>query len=167
MPEKGFTNDAIPALGACESPIESKFVGAVFAVDGMNFRKFILMYEAGEGFRCKLAVSFERKGSVWSLQVQPAPPWLNGRRFDFSLIEARDPEICSGVHVELDGRDFHDSDDRRTIDREKDRISLAHGIPVVRFFGSEVFRDSASCVAQVVGIVSSMNDRKAKARGAA
>lgn len=161
--DKGFTNDAIPALGACESPIESKFVGAVFAVDGMNF----LMYESGEGYPCKLAVSFERNGSVWSLQIQPSPAWLNGCRFDFSLIEAREIDICSGVHIELDGREFHLSEQRKDIDRQKDRISLAHGIPVIRFSGAEAFYNAPACAQQAMGIVTTLNGQKIKGRQAA
>jgi very-short-patch-repair endonuclease len=55
------------------------------------------------------------------------------------------------VAIECDGANFHDRLPEQGIrDRKRDRALLALGLQVVRFGGSEVWRDSFACAAQVL-----------------
>lgn len=62
--------------------------------------------------------------------------------------------FCSGqkisVVVECDGHDYHERTKRQAAhDKKRDRYMLAQGWHVMRFTGSEIYRDAASCVMEV------------------
>jgi hypothetical protein len=141
---KGFTNDAIPALSACESPIEGKFVQAVFdyfsRITGVKFRYF-----HDQLAKCSVMFSstMAPDAPVATAYLQYAHPILSGGRADVLLKLER---FCciSYLVVELDGVAFHSTEEQVKLDRRRDRILLAEGIPVMRFTGSDVYMPAAA-----------------------
>lgn len=54
------------------------------------------------------------------------------------------------VVIECDGHEFHTSKDQFTRDKAKDRELLQNGIQVMRFSGSEIWRDAGACAQQII-----------------
>lgn len=55
-----------------------------------------------------------------------------------------------GVAVECDGHAFHEkTKEQAAHDKKRDRAILTSGFPVMRFTGSEIFKDSIGCVEQI------------------
>ena len=149
--DKGFTNDAIPALSVCESPIEGKFVQAFF--DTFYHQAFGFKYESSDEYR--LLVRFESKEPrycVYLLGIQASPAFLSGARVDFSVTIFVPNRLKSTIaaFVELDGAAFHASDEQRDRDRRKDRVAARNGGIVLRFSGSEVYKDPMGVVKEVL-----------------
>lgn len=70
-------------------------------------------------------------------------------RVDFALWEER-----TGIAVELDGHDWHErTKEQAERDKSRDRKLLAAGIPVVRFAGSEIWRDPWAAAREALSIV--------------
>ena len=63
----------------------------------------------------------------------------------------------SGRHlivVECDGHDFHDrTKEQAARDRARDRLMLSNGIKVVRFTGSEIWKDPFGCIFEIDTII--------------
>lgn len=56
----------------------------------------------------------------------------------------------AGVAVECDGHDFHErTKEQASRDKKRDREILTAGFPVLRFTGSEIFKDAVACAKQV------------------
>jgi very-short-patch-repair endonuclease len=73
-------------------------------------------------------------------------------RADFAIIEwLKSPgEHLRRFAIEVDGHDFHErTKEQAARDRSRDRALMNAGWTVLRFTGSEVFRDPIGCVAQV------------------
>ena len=77
------------------------------------------------------------------------------------------------IAVECDGHDFHErTKEQAAHDRKRDRFLASHGWTVMRFTGSEIYRDAASC-AREIGLMQSKlatdfaRSRLAQAPGAA
>jgi very-short-patch-repair endonuclease len=90
---------------------------------------------------------WERLGIV--LLAQPA---CGRYRPDFALVApgAR-PSEPPPLVVEVDGRAHHDSAaDQLERDRARDRSMVARGTRVLRFAGSEVWRDAQGCAEEVL-----------------
>jgi len=64
---------------------------------------------------------------------------------DFAIREKK-------IAVEIDGQDFHSSKEQRTRDASRDRFFIEQGWTVLRFTGTEIFKDVKRCVQQVVSI---------------
>ena len=63
------------------------------------------------------------------------------------MFHAAPVEWCGPLVVECDGADFHDRDvSQLQRDRKRDRHFQTKGIPVLRFTGSEIYRDPGACV---------------------
>lgn len=72
-----------------------------------------------------------------------------GYRVDFLLWFARGREL-RGIAVECDGHDFHEkTKDQAARDKKRDREINVAGFPVIRFTGSEIFRDPVGCAEQI------------------
>lgn len=55
-----------------------------------------------------------------------------------------------GLVIECDGHQFHEkTKEQAARDKARDRAMLTAGYPVMRFSGSEIFRDPVACVEQV------------------
>lgn len=55
--------------------------------------------------------------------------------------------------IECDGHAYHSTKEQRTHDAERDRKLVAAGYRVIRFTGTEIHKDPASCARQVADIV--------------
>jgi very-short-patch-repair endonuclease len=61
----------------------------------------------------------------------------------------------ASVVVELDGHDFHEkTKEQAAHDKKRDRFFAAQGLTVLRFTGSEVYRDADRCAAEVMSLLS-------------
>lgn len=67
----------------------------------------------------------------------------HGFRLDFALPSAM-------IAIELDGHEFHKTREQRTYDAKRERELTRHGWRVLRFTGTEITRDVAACVAEVL-----------------
>jgi len=56
--------------------------------------------------------------------------------------------------VEIDGHDYHErTKEQSSRDKKRDRWFMSQGIRVVRFTGSDVWRDAQACAREAVGIL--------------
>jgi very-short-patch-repair endonuclease len=124
-----------------ESPIEAAlFAYLLFASDGYNR----LIWDPTPG-------------------QHPLPDWgavlrwqddVDGNRADFS-ITCCCKGITKTVVVECDGHDYHErTKEQARRDRSRDRAMVSKGITVLRFTGSEIYRDPARCAEEVERLVS-------------
>ncbi len=61
------------------------------------------------------------------------------------------PERWARLIVECDGHDFHERTKQQAArDRRRDRMSQFEGTPVLRFTGSEIWRDPWACAMEVI-----------------
>jgi very-short-patch-repair endonuclease len=71
-------------------------------------------------------------------------------RADFLVIVRREDRPPVFIVIECDGRAFHDATAKQADrDRARDRWMVARGIVVLRFSGSEVWRDPIKCADEV------------------
>lgn len=90
---------------------------------------------------------------------------IAGYRVDFLLWFALKNHVA-GVAIECDGHDFHEkTKEQAAADKKRDRQILAAGFPVMRFSGSEIFRDALGCAQQVSGVLSESLHRVSKDGG--
>jgi len=67
------------------------------------------------------------------------PQYVIGQyRVDFAFPDKK-------VVVEVDGHDYHKTKKQRTKDAKKDRFLMSEGWKVLRFTGSEIFKDVSKC----------------------
>jgi very-short-patch-repair endonuclease len=77
---------------------------------------------------------------------------LGPYRYDFAIIRASNPLIL----IECDGSEFHSTEAQLANDRAKDDFAAKRGMLLLRFSGSEIFRDAKDCVRRILQI---MRDR--------
>ena len=84
-------------------------------------------------------------------------------RVDFVVTDTAGKHL---VVIECDGHDFHERNKEQAArDKSRDRELLSAGYPVMRFTGSEIFKDPAGCAEQVRGPLSDVLDRISHAGG--
>lgn len=94
-------------------------------------------------------------GKCWSLfaQYDCDRGLPEACRLDFAFILMG--EMCAWVNVEADGHDFHDrTKEQAQRDRRRDRILVARGFRVLRFTGSEIYRNAAHCADEILHLLS-------------
>ena len=69
-------------------------------------------------------------------------------RADFAVPRLR-------LAIEVDGKEAHASPEQQERDCVRDQDFLAHGWRVLRFTGSEIFRDVAACILEILTIIGS------------
>lgn len=72
---------------------------------------------------------------------------IGNYRIDFALPEQR-------VAIELDGHEYHKTKEQRTNDASRERYLQKHGWQVIRFTGSEIYKDVQRCIQDVLEIIS-------------
>lgn len=94
------------------------------------------------------------------LILRPQYEWSRYRS-DF-LLEGYGHKIL----IECDGHDFHElTKGQAEHDRAKDREAQQVGYPILRFTGSEIYRDSRSCCVQILDFLGSRFGRAAQQAG--
>lgn len=72
-------------------------------------------------------------------------------RADFCVAVSRVKAAPMIAIVECDGHDFHEKTKHQAArDKARDRFMQTSGYPVLRFSGSEIWRDASSCALQVI-----------------
>lgn len=90
--------------------------------------------------------------------IQPQAK-VAGYKVDF-LVYFLQGSHYAGVAVECDGHDFHEkTKEQASRDKARDRAILAEGFPVVRFSGSDIYRDASNCVEQIKEILIAQLER--------
>lgn len=85
-------------------------------------------------------------------RLTPQTNTKEGYRVDFTLTNIPGVDLLR-VAIELDGHDYHSSQDQRNYDTARDRVLLKAGWQVVRFTGSQINRDVEGCVNECVDLV--------------
>lgn len=126
-----------------QSPIEDMMAGALLwlHVEGVEFPQVDIF-----GLHESVSGRWERG----NLQFHITPQASIGRyAVDFLVWFANGDEVA-GVAIECDGHAFHEkTKEQAAADKRRDREILGAGFPVVRFTGSEIYKDAAGCVEQV------------------
>lgn len=158
MSDKGFTDDAIPALSICQSPLEGKFVQAWFdamSKIGKRPEYSICPYDSarltawftGDSDSRRFALILQK-----TIQLHDESTY----RVDFEVRMSGAPGGLECAFVELDGAQWHSGIEKVAADKRRDRLILFEtGIPVVRIPGSEVHKDAAMVVSQTIQYLSS------------
>lgn len=76
--------------------------------------------------------------------------WIGPYRVDFAVVFGKGGRVV----VECDGHDFHErTKEQAARDKQRDRDLALRGWTVLRFTGSEVWNDPASCAVQIADLV--------------
>ncbi len=128
----------------CESPIEKLFASGLVAET--------LLYD-----RIGLRVDFVDDGDFQGasseyVTIIPQHKTVKYRvDFYFEVIGHAGPIKLA---VECDGHDFHErTKEQARRDRSMDRWLQSQGIAILRFTGSEIWKDARECAAQAIGFV--------------
>jgi very-short-patch-repair endonuclease len=160
MPSKGFTNDAIPALSLCESPIEGKFVQAWFDLMRADWRT--VEYSSDEFSPCIATFPFSEEAPEDIKSMRPESYRIQlqykfrGLRID-SMVSAIGCICGYGcAAVELDGRQFHSTTEQLDNDRKKGRLLATAGILCLRYSGSEIYANASGSALEVSQIIDNL-----------
>lgn len=128
--------DATVLSRICESPIEVQLGCAILAHDRMD-----RVMRANGIIVCGPKEVSDYREDMWLLV--PQYEW-EGYRIDLAI---RAPRYrFKWIFIECDGHDFHErTKEQAANDRQKDRAIQASGFPVLRFTGSEIYRDPGAC----------------------
>lgn len=125
----------------CESPIE--------VLLGVAIQNYVLFHYAELLNPCEQenVRRYINKGDVWLL----VPQYKIGHyRFDFALFFNGKEQLF----IECDGHNFHErTKEQATRDRKKDRFVQGINFPILRFTGSEIYRDSYACASEIIDFV--------------
>jgi|SRR5690625_263154 len=117
-----------------------------------------------------LAIELDRVAERSFLNIHPHfLPWTPQK--EITLFEGTNREVNyridfmfqyynheTGVNysfaIECDGHDFHDrTKEQASRDREKDRNLMLNGIPVIRFTGSDIYKNPYRCATEAIRII--------------
>lgn len=132
----------------CESPIEKVFLAAIIFHQQLH----------GGGFPMIGVPSAERHAVAWESkrpELFIAPQQQVGQyRVDFIVGYAGYGTLKqTGVAVECDGHDFHEkTKEQAQRDKERDRYLQTKVAKVIRFTGSELYRQPLACAESAVTI---------------
>lgn len=130
----------ISMLNSCESPIEQLFV--------------LSLNDAINHLRDSLSVyGPEADANFWTQKEIV----VGGRKYraDFLLVCETSGKTRKYV-IECDGHNFHEkTKEQAARDRERERKLMTTGYTVIRFTGSEIWKDPTGCVKQAIEIINS------------
>lgn len=142
------------------SPIEHMLAGALLWLN-MDWAGFPKVDYLG-GPKDNLEMFGPVDGVEFSITPQAR---IGTYRADF-LLWFRSKNHIAGLVVECDGHDFHEkTKEQAARDKKRDRELLTAGFPVVRFTGSEIFKDALGCVDQIRVALSDQLHRVSKDGG--
>lgn len=129
----------------CESPIE-KLLGAA-----LIFRWRLLADEYGLGCDLVIGDGDEREASGHTA-VLVCQYKAENARHDFAVLH---PRVRAPFLIECDGHDFHErTKEQAARDRSRDRYALTRRRYMMRFTGSEIWRNPFGCADEVIDLVS-------------
>lgn len=132
----------------CESPIEKLFLTQ------------LLHPEIGDTFDTRVEMMTPKSRLLEHCVPPPFPGlWvypqikIGAYRVDFLLVHTWYGDM-ERLIVECDGHDFHErSKEQARRDKARDRYLVSAGHRLVRYTGSEIYADVASCVIEAVSIL--------------
>ena len=95
-----------------------------------------LFFEAAKDLFC-----FANRGIIAQYEIHPY-------HIDFALPPHK-------IAIEIDGHEYHKTKEQRRHDAQRDCFLIKEGWKVIRFTGSEVFKDAPGCIQQVKEIIDS------------
>jgi len=124
-----------------QSPIEDMLLGALvwMHVDWAGF-------PSPDAFDCPRDDSDSSAGLEFWITPQAK---IGNYRVDF-LLWFKLKRHIGGIAVECDGHQYHEkTKEQAARDKRRDREILQSGFPVMRFTGSEIYKDAIACAEQV------------------
>lgn len=95
----------------------------------------------------KLFFTAASESSAFYYQLIPQYQ-IDRYRVDFAIPEFE-------IAIELDGHEYHKTKEQRTNDASRERYLESLGWRVIRFTGSEVYKDSQACVEEAIKLINS------------
>jgi len=146
-------------LELCESPVEQILLAALFNRWGGEAHVEL------KRLQCHFGADFPTYDGIFTACCEPqrsVTTWHEDRyRVDFYIYLTRfgtvgatpdnhfSPELVKLV-VEVDGHEFHEkTKEQASRDRERGRNLLLAGCPVIRFTGSDVFKNPDGCAEKI------------------
>ena len=128
------------AFNICESPIECLMLAALVFAD---WRPFTCIQPAVH----EIGKPFPSADLVVVPQLR-----LGQYRADFVVVGKAGNHKAHWICVECDGHEFHEdiSNQQWEEDRYRDAWMTVMGVPVMRFPGSDIWKNPASCAAEVI-----------------
>lgn len=146
-----------------QSPIEDMLLGSLLWLES-DWAGFPTYDFCGDGPNAPHYAKADRKPLEMHFVLTSQAP-VAGYKVDFLLWVTCGKEQ-GGVAIECDGHAFHEkTKEQAARDKKRDREILAAGYPVMRFSGSEVYKDTRGCVDQIAGVFSEVLHRVSKAGG--
>jgi very-short-patch-repair endonuclease len=132
---------------ACESPIEKLMAIALWSRG--EWSKRLVMHGVA-------SVRMLEDMAAEELAIQCAPQVeVEGYRVDFlAVLVTSQKDPVYRVAIECDGHDFHEkTKEQAARDKARDRTLTAAGITVMRFTGSEIWKDAGACADEVLNVL--------------
>ena len=140
-------NMLIGRMHRAESPIEQLLTVAL--ADDLN------------GFQAHVDMGYIKAWRI--LPQEPIKTPQGNYRVDFLITITMPDEAVLRLAVECDGHDYHErTKEQAARDKSRDRALTEIGIRVLRFTGSEVWRDPRGCANQVGKVMDSMIAERAR-----
>jgi very-short-patch-repair endonuclease len=138
-----YTDELELLLELCESPIE-KIFGAALLHDLLACPEFKFTFIENQSDWVPHGVD----DNVLFAQYK-----IGRYRVDFFVyFEMKDGPIK--IAIECDGHDYHErTKEQARNDRSKDRWFQSHGYRILRFTGSEIWKDPVECAEQVLKLI--------------
>lgn len=165
-------------LPDCESEIERLFLAALLRLEALNNTGPILEFDVCCGaYYSKRAHSFEEvRGGAWdNLEYFFQQGFITSKVFVFPQVtfepyrvdfllgriwrrpgedDAPREQTEHWIAVECDGHEFHDkTKEQAQRDKARDRFLVTAGVKVMRFTGSEIWRDPTACALEALNAV--------------
>ena len=134
-------------LQHCESPIEALFGSAI-----------LLAMRMPCDFSCVHFTPLPYPApKTATLLLTPQYPWRS-YRIDWVIRSTKAPVE---IFVECDGHDFHErTKEQAARDRSRDREVTEAGIPLLRFTGSEIYRNPGACGFQTLMLIDKLEEQQ-------
>jgi hypothetical protein len=147
-------------LRRCESPVEQMMLAALFDRWTPSINLHL------NRIQCHLSAEYPPWDGIFIVCAEPqrtiatllgatyrADIYIYITRFRHHMSEAGEdpaPELGRLV-VEIDGHDYHErTKEQASYDKKRERELLLEGYRVIRFTGSDVYKDAAKCAEDVV-----------------
>lgn len=148
-----WIDDLIDQNDASGSPIEEIFRVALFMACRFGMTEIDNLRFAGSDDEVK---KYQTIGDHQTELIVQDQRQVAGWRVDF-VVHYYDggypnrPPAWARLIVECDGHDFHErTKEQAARDRSRDRRAQIDGIPILRFTGSEIWRDPWGCAMQII-----------------
>jgi very-short-patch-repair endonuclease len=122
----------------CESPIEKRLLAGMICHLDTHGLGYIAFLDSPWTTRDDADVKVQMQAKVGEYRTDFLITMKGGQR----------------IIVECDGHDYHErTKEQARRDKSRDRWFVAQNIRVLRFTGSEIYRDTENCVAEIANLI--------------